>query len=163
VERRRGAADPGQGPRSRRLRKLRHHPRRHQDPADAGPLRDPLQRGRRHPQRPGPAARRRGRVLVQPLRLRPHVLAPGRQRRAPFRRRHQRDRRVTSADPGPEVDRPHDRPLRPRHRRAAVVRPARRDRRRLQRDRLADRVLRGEGVRDLPDGRHGPRRGTTWP
>ena len=31
-------------------------------------------------------------------------------------------------------------------------------RRRLRRDRLADRLLRGEGLRDLPDGRHDPRR-----
>ena len=51
-------------------------------PVDARPLRDPLQRGGRHPQRPGAAAGRRGRVLVQPVRLRPVALAAGGQRRA---------------------------------------------------------------------------------
>ena len=152
VERRRRAADPGQGPGRRRLRQLRHHPRRHQDPADAGPLRDPLQRGRRHPQRPGAAAHGRGRVLVQPVRLRPDVLAAGRQRRAAASTSTINEIDVCAgADPGAEVDRPDDRPVRARHRRAArptgctpgTVAGC-------DGDRLADRLLRREGLRDLP-------------
>ena len=94
VERRGRAADPGQGSGRRGLRELRDHPRRHQDPGDARPLRDPLQRGRRDPQRPGAAAAGRGRVLVQPVRLRSVAVAAGGQRRQAVRRGDRRDRRL---------------------------------------------------------------------
>ncbi len=158
VECRGRAADPGHRPGCGGVRQLRHHPGCDADPADARSLRDLVQRGRRCPQRPGAAAHRRGRVLVQSLRLRPDVLAPGSQRRPPLRRGHQRDRRVPGADPGTQVGGPDGRPVRSRHRGPASLRTARRLHRRVRRDRVPDRLLRREGLRDLPPRRH-PARG----
>ena len=104
---------------------------------DAREVRHPLQRAGRHPQRPGAAAPVRGRVLVLAGRLRPAVLAAGRQRRDGDGCRDRRNRRVSAADPGPEVAGADGRPRRRRDPRDSLLRDPGSGDRGLPSDRLA--------------------------
>ena len=102
---------------------------------------------------------RRGRVLVLPRGLRHPVLAPGGQRRDEDGRRDRRDRRLPGADPGAEVARPHGRSGGEDSIRDIPYYG-------LMEAEIAgcgvvisqSGFLGGEGLRDLPPGRHPARR-----